>query len=695
MSSSSFFDSLDLFKQPLCLRISRKEKASTKFGILISIIIYIFLAYSFSQNDFFKRLNPLIIIQTTTIPHPPNIKYQGNPFAFSVKDNYGKIYQDQRYFTIIAQEFQTITLDDGELQSYATNRTFHLCKENEVKNPEDWAHFNNSYCLDNNSFELEGAVGETLVKNFQIHLFICQNSTESNITCKSPEEISAFFRLKHLSLTFFDQYFDPKNYENPISTKSRIKMYKIDSILSTLVTINMQQAQIITDESSLHLNPIYEVKETSLFEKEKLEYGMLSSNSSPIASILFYSSDQVFLMNRSYQKLSDALAVLGGLLSCLMVLGKIISQIDKTLYITIVLMNYLYSFQQPNNPYSDKSPPKKQVVSSFFQKTGKEKDNEIKLKLNKEDVNTPENQNTNDNEKNGSGKGLINKLTPKNDNIISLKGFNEADINQKITSQINLLTPKNDHSSNKIVEMEKIQEKILCDDSFMSQRYSKENSPKKRNSDPLANRNVAISTPTSYESRTRKIFKKSLQIINNFGKKSIFGVFATTAANVLKEKSTLEQFIKFRDQKNQIVFTIFDYAKFCLKKICRISNNLKEKLFIRAQEIYEKEIDIIQILQRIKDIEKLKYLLLNENQMALFNILEKPMIYVDENRNPNRTSLSLIFGQKKIKTQIQMQKAFEYYQELEKGREMDEIDKKLFLLVEKRFKTFQKYFQTA
>ena len=34
--------------------ISRKEKTSTNFGILISIIIYILMGYSLSQNDFFN-----------------------------------------------------------------------------------------------------------------------------------------------------------------------------------------------------------------------------------------------------------------------------------------------------------------------------------------------------------------------------------------------------------------------------------------------------------------------------------------------------------------------------------------------------------------------------------------------------------------------------------------------------------------
>ena len=39
-----------------------------------------------------------------------------------------------------------------------------------------------------------------------------------------------------------------------------------------------------------------------------------------------------------------------------------------------------------------------------------------------------------------------------------------------------------------------------------------------------------------------------------------------------------------------------------------------------------------------------------------------------------------------------MDKAYEYYQELEKKRDLDEIDKKLFNLVDVRFRTYKKYF---
>ena len=55
----------------------------------------------------------------------------------------------------------------------------------------------------------------------------------------------------------------------------------------------------------------------------------------------------------------------------------------------------------------------------------------------------------------------------------------------------------------------------------------------------------------------------------------------------------------------------------------KLGLNFNEKLFVRAHEVFEKQIDIEQILQRVQDIEKLKYILLNEQQRTLFDVLEK------------------------------------------------------------------------
>ena len=45
-----------------------------------------------------------------------------------------------------------------------------------------------------------------------------------------------------------------------------------------------------------------------------------------------------------------------------------------------------------------------------------------------------------------------------------------------------------------------------------------------------------------------------------------------------------------------------------------------------AEEIYKEEIDIITILFKLQEIDKLKKILLSDDQIALFNLLDKPKI---------------------------------------------------------------------
>ena len=52
-------------------------------------------------------------------------------------------------------------------------------------------------------------------------------------------------------------------------------------------------------------------------------------------------------LTRTYQSLPEAAAVLGGLFCVLLIAGKMVSQMDKATYLTTLLMNMLYSFQEP------------------------------------------------------------------------------------------------------------------------------------------------------------------------------------------------------------------------------------------------------------------------------------------------------------------------------------------------------------
>lgn len=49
-----------------------------------------------------------------------------------------------------------------------------------------------------------------------------------------------------------------------------------------------------------------------------------------------------------------------------------------------------------------------------------------------------------------------------------------------------------------------------------------------------------------------------------------------------------------------------------------------------------KKTDISYLVKKLMEIEKLKYILLNEDQLNLFNCIEKPILFVDEKIKNNK-----------------------------------------------------------
>lgn len=77
--------------------------------------------------------------------------------------------------------------------------------------------------------------------------------------------------------------------------------------------------------------------------------------------------------------------------------------------------------------------------------------------------------------------------------------------------------------------------------------------------------------------------------------------------------------------------------------------NLGEKIMEKGEELFEKELDVVEILKRLQQIEKLKKILLDEKQMRLFKFLGKSKIDLGkelDETNKNSKSLSSVGYQK-------------------------------------------------
>lgn len=92
--------------------------------------------------------------------------------------------------------------------------------------------------------------------------------------------------------------------------------------------------------------------------------------------------------------------------------------------------------------------------------------------------------------------------------------------------------------------------------------------------------------------------------------------FETFFRNVKKSKK-----VKF-SSKNFII------AKIQKKFRRKLTDD--QKIILKAEEVSENEIDLIKILQKLHDIDKLKFILLSSSQLSLFNLLAKPTLDIEE-----------------------------------------------------------------
>ena len=527
-------------------------------------------------------------------------------------------------------------------------KTWHQCNSNDTTDPNELKILGNSYCLDNSTFELEGSLGALKNSIFQIQIFQCQNSSLNNNSCGSPEEIQTFFNMKSLSLYYRNTILQLKNYESPSVETTINSVYKLEAKLNRLVVITMQKAEILTQQTVVGSN--LKRLDRFLFQKEKSEIGLSITTQDAIISVVFFSSNDVLTANRTYQSLTEAFAVLGGLFSILVIFGDILSKVDNTVYVTTLLMNFLYSFQQDEN-----------IKTSIKPSDG--------FKI--EEIQNP----------------ITESITQKHAFELTAEktqGFTET-MNPTMTEDKKLIQ-KTIKTTSPPQEAFKLEEKILPDEVIIISSVSIDGPAVKDNS-------------RSSPKESAKVFEKDLMkesVVHSPTSTTRFGKLfrkLTFGQTMKKENSkTIEEFIKLNEKNQQIRFNMMDFIKLMIKTITRFRFNFKEKLYLRAHKVFDTEIDIVKILQRIQDLEKLKYLLFDDQQLLLFDLLEKPMIFAEEEEEKMRQSAPVgtrresLFDPKLSK----VHRAFDYYMELGTRKECDPLDKKLFLLIDKRFKAFKK-----
>lgn len=158
----------------------------------------------------------------------------------------------------------------------------------------------------------------------------------------------------------------------------------MDTSISKKITFYFKKVDLINDDGLIFSND--EKSHSFLFGNFEVDY-YAADNSGWIGSVLFYSSPEIYVVSRRYQKFQEAVANLGGLANALLLLGYFFTYFEKEYVYFINVFNKIHCKSEENVENSSKDlgkiyPNSKSNQTESIEKTGKQMNKESeKLKF--------------------------------------------------------------------------------------------------------------------------------------------------------------------------------------------------------------------------------------------------------------------------------------------------------------------------
>lgn len=624
---------LDFFKTPLFLRIDQNEKLSSNFGICLSLIIMIFLSVYFLNSDIFYKQRPNTTDQGLFLVKHDIFNFNAQNFGLigGVTDNNGIALEDPQIFSLELTQIVFNNSIPAFLEQ--SKKKFHLCNIFDFEYDQSILKklsFDKLYCPDNSSLYIEGSYSDEIHKFFQISVVLCNNETMNN-SCKSRDEIEKFFNDKFLMLYHKESSYNLMNYSNPIQNNYKMRYWTLNPNIKKLINIKIKMIDIITDDGLV----FQENKISQSFMVDEIEYDIDLNTKESILNVGFYSTDKKQYATRNYQKIQEVLANMGGMFSLFLSMGFIIIKMPNEIRIINRLMNELYIFQTKNKV----SEGNKINFPTEWEKN-KKKLNENKLEQ------------------------FLAKNKENNNKVVNLSV--EIPLKQHKDKNISYVPQKN-----------------LIDDSFTLEHFSRDyinnNQDKKYDTSKLQSCNSIPNFIIIKKNNSLKNFDKTQNIqtlpnILNLNNKS----------NNLKRLKLFEEII---NKNNDFFISLKEYIIFKFKNVFKIKLNEKEKLFKKTQNLFYQEIDLIKILKRVHEIEKLKFLTLNKRQLYLFDFISKPLIHLssehDQKKIFNMSASHKITNLKNMVENKNSKDLIYYYNITYKNKKFNEIDSRILKFIDK------------
>ncbi|EAS00622.2 transmembrane protein, putative (macronuclear) [Tetrahymena thermophila SB210] len=589
---------LDMFGIPIQLRFNKMQSHKTIFGGLVTLIVILLITlYSYSiLSQCIQFQKPNVVFQENLITSPDDMIFDQNQYTLALG------IQDQNFVHFIDESIYYLDvqlLDTSQVLNQSTNQYEQVTNSQHIQmEPCTLNHFQvsgtqqqfqnlqytNLYCFPLNfQIKLGGQYGAIDYKRLQIQVKSCLAN------CKDTSVIQQKLSSVALGLYYVNYIIQPNDSNNPFQPIVQSSLWRSEYSVLKNVSTYFRKTTVSSDyglitESLTHdIRMIYSYdRETQTAKTDNTFYQMFISLEQNKQSEYF----------RTYLKLQSGFSLIGGIFNVLFLLGFI-------LCIPIQKVSLEYK-----------------MVSYFFQFQKKREESKCQLQIRSE--------------QNPSSRQTLNQqlfsgtMQPK----LANQDWNNLDIEYTMQTPALEISKRKKKPNLPYINRNEVKRKNQLDSAAESINQTQNNFYFSSQHEKFLMNNTNISglqyTNINFNQNQSQIQQQQLQEKSYQQTEYVIGI-----------QRVKEVFTNAYKAFNSIKFSFYGLVKSKLQNSLNFNKPFSKMINYGVEKLYD-QLDISFILAKLIEIEKLKYLLLNENQIKLFEFISKPTLYLQDFENENQ-----------------------------------------------------------
>jgi hypothetical protein len=332
---------LDLFGTKPRFLIDGYKSQRSYIGAFISIIccscVFMFFIYFFEKILSHSKPNMVV---SNLIDDLPDKYYFTDDFVFAISlqfPNYTNYVNESIYFLKLYDvEYQF--LEDNSYIFKEKEIPISLCSNYNIKVlPEYFGGLNlkQLYCANFSGYYLEGEYGQKKWRTLNFKFSKCRNFSNYN-NCLNQEEIGKYLQSGYVDIFMTDKMIVPKDFKNPTKIYGKNIFDSINGKEYMDYWIYLKRLEVQTDEGIV-FDQIVKKSVLSFEKTSKMKYSLLDETFLQVILRISINKD---IYDRTYMKLQEALANVGGMVKIIFTIGEILNYLTKI----ILYRNYILQF---------------------------------------------------------------------------------------------------------------------------------------------------------------------------------------------------------------------------------------------------------------------------------------------------------------------------------------------------------------